>query len=76
MPQPARHYSVNAETQTTLEKKLAVRVILETAGFAPATDYRLTRNNGNQDLPDYDEEVPIHDGEAFTATFLGTTPTS
>lgn len=69
-------YFVNGEAQHTAEHKLTVRQILENAGFTPATDYRLTRDNGNHPFTDYDEEVPLHDGEKFTATFIGQTPTS
>lgn len=69
-------YFVNAEEQTTDERKLTVRQILENAGFTPAEDYRLTRDNGDHDFTNYDEEVPIHEDERFTATFLGPTPVS
>ena len=51
-------------------------MILEGAGFEPAGDYTLTRNNGNRVFTDLDEEVPIHEGESLTATFIGDTPTS
>ena len=69
-------YFVNGEPQTTEEHKLAVHTILAGAGFDPVTDYRLTRDNGNHVFEDYDEEVPVHDGERFTATYIGPTPTS
>jgi hypothetical protein len=70
------HYTVNAEPQETEHLKLTVRQILVNAGFQPAEDYDLTRDNGHHKLPDLDEEVPIHEGESFTATFKGPTPTS
>lgn len=75
---PARvtHYTVNAEPQEATEHKLTVRAILENAGFTPAEDYGLTRDAGDHTFTDLDEEVPIHEGEAFTATFKGDTPTS
>jgi DNA replication initiation complex subunit (GINS family) len=75
---PARvtHYTVSAEPQETTEHKLTVRAILENAGFEPAEDYTLTRDDGNKILSDLVEEVPIHEGESFTATFTGDTPTS
>lgn len=69
------HYTVNAEPQETTERKLTGRRILEDAGFTPATDYRLTRNDGGKEIGLEDEE-PIHEGEAFTATFRGVTPVS
>lgn len=72
----ARKYLVNGEEQQTEQKKLAPKVILETAGFTPHGDYRLTRDDGNKILEDHDREEPIHDGERFTATYVGTTPVS
>ncbi len=71
-----RTYLVNGEAFHTQEHKLTVRVILEDAGFTPAEEYRLTRDEGHHVFDDYDTEVPIHEGEKFTATYLGTTPTS
>lgn len=70
------NYFVNGETEWTQEKKLTVQQILENAGFTPASDYTLTRDNGHHDFTDLDEEVPIHKDERFTATFNGPTPTS
>jgi hypothetical protein len=69
------HYSVSAEAQVTDEHKLTGREILELAGFTPADDYRLTRDSGGKEIG-LNEEVPIHDGEAFTAIYRGITPTS
>jgi hypothetical protein len=69
------HYSVSGEPQETTERKLNGRQILERAGFTPADDYRLTRDDGGKEIGLADE-VPIHEGEAFTATFRGVTPTS
>ena len=69
------HYTVNGEPQETTERKLTGRQILENAGFAPAEDYRLTRNQGGKEIGLNDDE-PIHEGEAYTATFKGTTPVS
>ena len=81
MTQPATQrktltYFVNGEEQTTASDKLTVREILTKAGFTPVEDYRLTRDEGNHVYHDYDEEVPLHEDERFTATFLGPTPTS
>ena len=70
------NYSVSAEPQSTTQKKLSVREILENAGFKPAEDYELTRNDGNKKLGDLDALEPIHEGEKFTAKFVGPTPTS
>jgi hypothetical protein len=69
-------YYVNGEDFTTTEHKLAVGAILRAAGFEPVTDYQLTRDNGHHTYEDYDAEVPLHEGERFTATFTGVTPTS
>jgi hypothetical protein len=70
------HYSVNGEPQETVDHKLTVTQILTNAGFTPPGDYELTRDAGNQVFNDVNEEVPIHEGEKFTATFRGPTPTS
>jgi uncharacterized protein YabE (DUF348 family) len=69
-------YFVNGEEQTTTSDKLTVQEILTNAGFTPAEEYRLTRDEGSHVYHDYDEEVPLHEGERFTVTFLGPTPTS
>jgi hypothetical protein len=69
------HYTVNAEPQETTARKLTGRQILEHAGFTPAEEYVLTRNDGNKVIG-LDDEEPIHEGEAFTAKFNGPTPVS
>lgn len=69
------HYSINAEPQETTERKLTGRQILENAGFTPPEEHRLTRNDGGKEIG-LDDEEPIHEGEAFTATFRGITPVS
>ena len=79
-PAPTAHkqitYFVNGEAQTTSSHKLTVRQILENAGFTPAEEYKLIRDNGHHEYKDLDEEVPLHEGERFTAIFQGPTPTS
>ena len=72
----ARIYYVNGEKFETEEKKLNVRFILEEASFKPAEDYWLVRDNGNQKLENYEEEIPIHNDETFTAVFKAQTPVS
>lgn len=74
-PTKAIHYTVSAEPQETDEHKLAGNQILERAGFTPAGQYKLTRDPSGKEIR-LDEEVPIREGEAFTATFRGVTPTS
>jgi hypothetical protein len=69
------HYTVNAEPQETTARKLTGRQILENAGFTPAGEYELTRNNGGKVIG-LDDDEPIHEGEAFTAKFNGPTPVS
>lgn len=69
-------YFVNGEPQTTSEHKLTASEILAAAGFTPVEEYRLTRDDGDKVLDDDDKPEPIHKGERFTATFLGTTPVS
>ena len=69
-------YFVNGEPLRTTEKELTVREILKDAGFTPVKEYRLSRNADHHVFEHYGAEVPLHDGEKFTATFLGPTPTS
>ena len=68
-------YSVSSEPQQTSEHRLTGREILERAGFKPAEDYTLTRDDGNKVI-DLDKHESIREGERFTATFKGITPTS
>ncbi|OIQ77493.1 hypothetical protein GALL_408160 [mine drainage metagenome] len=69
-------YFVNGERFSTSEHKLTVRQILENAGFSSAEQFRLVRDNGSHPFTDYGTEVPIHDGERFTAIFIDPTQTS
>ena len=55
---------------------LTVGEILAEAGFTPVEDYELTRNDGHQPYASPDENVPIHGGEQFTATYKGPTQVS
>jgi hypothetical protein len=72
----ATQYFVNGEAQSTTEKKLAVKTILEHAAFMPTSEWTLSRDDGHHEYTDQDELVPIHMDERFTATFTGPTPTS
>ncbi len=69
-------YFVNGKPQETTEHKLTVRAILEHAGFAPAEQYQLVRDEGHHVFTNPDEEIPVHKGERFTALFQGPTPVS
>lgn len=74
-PDRSIRYFVNTEPEFTTEHHLTGRQILEGAGFKPAEDYQLVRNDGDKPIgPDDREE--IHKDEGFTATFVGPTPTS
>ena len=55
---------------------LSVREILVSAGFTPAEEYELTRDADHHTYQTLDEEVPIENGDRFTATFKGPTPAS
>jgi hypothetical protein len=55
---------------------LKVKEILEHAGFEPFGDYKLSRNEDHHAYDDYNHEVGLREGERFTATFIGPTPTS
>lgn len=70
-------YFVNGEAQTTSERELTVRAILENSGFAPASDYTLRSENPPKDFnSNYDEVVTIHPNQRFQAQFQGQTPVS
>lgn len=69
-------YFVNAEPQETDQHELTVRTILSKAGLVPPENYELERDDGHHIFGSLDEEVPLHQGERFTALFEGPTPTS
>lgn len=69
-------YFVNGEQLRTTEKQLTVREILNDAGFTPVKEYRLSRDSDHGVFEHYGAEVSIRDGDKFTATFVGPTPTS
>ena len=77
-------YFVNGEEEIASFQKspdrqfftLAVREILNRAGFRPAEDYELTRDADKHTYLSLDEEVPIQHGDRFTVTHKGATPAS
>jgi DNA-binding LacI/PurR family transcriptional regulator len=69
-------YFVNGERQTTRERKLTARQILEDAGFAPAEEWLLSRDKPHREYKNENHEVELHKEERFTATFTGSTETS
>jgi len=78
-PATAAHsieYTVNGETGET-SHHLAVKEILEHAGFTPATDYVLKSENPPEDFgDDYERLVKIHQHQRFQARYKAPTPTS
>jgi hypothetical protein len=69
-------YFVNGEEQSAHQHSLRVEKILEKAGFLPVHEYELTRDSDGHTYEHYDQEVELHDGERFTATYIGPTPVS
>lgn len=69
-------YFVNGESQTTTEHELTVGQILENAGSTPASNYELEDDNTGKTYTDPSEAVHVHEGQRFTATYTGPTPTS
>ena len=56
--------------------KLSVRDILTLAGFTPVENFELTRDSDNQKFPSLDYEVPVEQGDHFTAKYNAPTPAS
>jgi hypothetical protein len=69
-------YFVNGEEQLTDKSSLRVEKILSEAGFMPVHEYELTRDSDGHTYKHYDHEVELHEGERFTATYIGPTPVS
>ena len=56
--------------------ELTVRKILTLAGFTPVEDFELTRDSDNHKFASLDDEVPVEQGEHFTAKYNAPTPAS
>lgn len=56
--------------------ELKVREILNVAGFTPVENYQLKRDSDNVPFASLDEEVPVRNGDHFTALYKGDTPAS
>ncbi len=77
-------YFVNDEEVThTFDKPperkrftLSVSEILASAGFTPVEEFELTRDSDHHTYDSIDEEIPVENGDRFTATFKGPTPVS
>lgn len=69
-------YFVNGEVQVTAEHSVTVAHILERAGFLPVHEYELTRDSDGHTYDHYEHKVELHEGERFTATYIGPTPVS
>ena len=76
MAEHVTKYFVNGETQSTSDHKLTPKQLLENAGFAPHSEYKLVREDGHKELTDHNKEESIYEGERFTATSIAPTPTS
>ena len=70
-----RVYFVNGEEEETEAKKLTADTILANARFEPPADWVLSRDKDGKKFAG-DELVEIHKDERFTATYVGSTPTS
>lgn len=79
-PNAVIHYEVNGERQTAEISPVPLREILEKAGQEAGIGpdnlerYRLENRNTGARYTELDEPVPIHDGEAFVAIYVGATP--
>ena len=69
-------YYVNGERQESKDDDLTVRQILEHAGFKPADDFELVRDQPHHVYKDLEEKIEVHQDEQFTAVFRGPAPTS
>lgn len=70
-------YFVNGESETTEDRELTVRVILENAGFDPVSDYKLLSEDPKEDYgTEYDRPVKVHPHQRFDAVYTGPVPTS
>ena len=80
-PQPDHdhviHYLVDNEPQTTAERELSVREILEKIPLDPNTHY-LIELKGNHQIPhkDLGEVIKLHNNMKFITVFTGETPVS
>lgn len=72
---PAITYLMNEEVEQTHVHKLKAEIMLEQAGFSPATDYRLIREKPRHEYA-LGDEVDIHEGDRFEILHRGPTPTS
>ena len=68
-----RHYQKSSDRKVFT---LTVREILNSAGFTPEEDYELTRDADNHTFESLDDEVPVENGDHFTALFKGVAPVS
>ena len=69
-------FYVNKRRGSTQEHMVTGISMLEKTGFIPASEYRLIREDGNHEIMNLDEPIPVHEKEQFTAIFKGVTPTS
>lgn len=69
-------FFVNKRKGFTHQHKITGAQILEKTDFVPVNEYRLIRDEGHHEITNFDEPIPVHEGEEFTAIFKGVTPTS
>lgn len=72
---PVITYLMNEEVEQTHVHKLKAQIMLEQAGFTPATDYRLIREKPRHEYG-LGDDVEIHEGDRFEILHRGPTPTS
>lgn len=73
--QPTITYFMNQEVEQTHVHKLKAGIMLEQAGFTPASSYRLISEATRHEFAGSDE-VEIREGDRFEALHRGPTPTS
>jgi hypothetical protein len=69
--------SIRRRADSSTDKKLSRKDIVEGAAFAPASDYELESNDhGRQTYAEPTADVVLHKGQHFTVAYTGTTPNS
>lgn len=70
-------FFVDNEVETTTEKSLTLKEILEKAKLDSANHYLIELRGDHQiEHKDLTEEIKIHEGEKFISVFTGETPLS
>ena len=69
-------YTVDDEPQTTTDKELTAREILQRAGLNPAERYLTLLNGKHQERLEPDKVVHMHEHMKFISAFIGPVPVS